>query len=97
MCSWWWHCTAEGKFLVPLAHCPEIPESALVSHQDLGLEGEFLLERAAEKVLSLTSASAVAECDRNPERKYQLVLPECLSLTGQNGMCEQGALSCTEM
>lgn len=99
MCSWWWHCTAEGKFLIPLAHSSEISESATVSHQDLGLEGEFLLERAAEKVLLAASHlnKLLCVCDGNPEIKYQLVLPECFSLTGKNELCEQGALSCTEM
>lgn len=54
---WWWHCTAEGQFLIPVAHCSETPESALVSQQDWGLEGEFLLQRAAQKVLAASHLS----------------------------------------
>lgn len=55
----------------------------MVSSQDLGLGGEFLLERAAEKVLAVSHLNKLLclSVIENPEIKYQLMLPECLTLT----------------
>lgn len=83
-------------------HSSEIPESAVVSHQDLGLEGEFLLERAAEKVLPVSHLTkllcvSVIEMSHSQWDKMSAGANRVLHSGRKKWDVWAGCLSCTEM